>query len=373
MVVKEIKANYHSYLNELKATVDPVIIQMRAQLGEPWRKQAWLGPLKDFGGYLKHFKLLQAVQWSALPIIGPVIAGIAAGTYGPWPVWISCCGAALLVPVIYYLLVRSYENKMATIGHSRFHVEAFKAKRPQEFAIWAQFLNKNDFTFEGLYDIVNTVFSQNNHDPSSIAYVVAYSQSQHDFLQNSIVDLQNTIDENESVIELLEDELVKSENAITYLVGIIKKINENLYRYVNGRLDFTDMDFISGFSLYRKGDRSLELIMDRGTSGKYRTLDFEEHAHFAAVVAAQDEMEQAHYHNPYPGRHLVAFRMAMLEGETWVWCFHFDDDDERSLSLLLGDGIIETRQIRRVVHAFCLILQQSGMARKEVDRSADAN
>lgn len=132
------------------------------------------------------------------------------------------------------------------------------------------------------------------------------------------------------------------------------------------------MDFVTGFTLYRKVDNTLELILDKGTSGRNRPLDLDVDTHFAAVAAVKDENEQAHYNNPYPGRHLVAFRMNMLEGETWVWCFHFDDDDERALSLILGNGIIETRQIRRVIHAFCLILQKRTIAQKEVDLDAEA-
>lgn len=373
MVVKEIKANYHSYLNELKVVIDPVITKMRTQIGQPWRGKAWLGPIKDIGGYLKHIKVLKTIQWAALPVIGPAIVIIEALVIGFLPLWISCIIAALLIFGVYYMYVRSYIAKMATIGQPEFHVEAFKAKRPTEFAIWAQFVNKNDFTFEGLYDIVNTVFSQNEHDPSSVAYIVAYTQSQHDFLQKTITDLQSTIDVQEDAIAQLEDELVKSENVLTHLVGVIKKVNENLYRYVNDKLDFTDMDFISGFSLYKKVDNTLKLILDKGTSGKHRILDLDSDTDFAAVSAAKDEIEQAYYNNPYPGRHLIAFRMTMLEGEIWVWCFHFDDDDERALSLILNNDIIETRQIRRVIHTFCLILQKRMISQKEGDLDATAN
>lgn len=237
MIVKQIRANYHSYLNEIKGVLDPVITKMRTQSGQPWRGKAWMGPFKVLVGYFKHVKIVKMVQWTSLPVIGPTIGAVVAGKYGDWPIWISCAGAVFIFFGCYYMYVRSYENKMATIGQPEFHVEAFKAKRPAEFALWAQFINKNDFTFEGLYDIVNTVFSQNNDDPSSVAYVVAYSQSQHEFMQKSIADLQSTIEGQETVIARLEDELILSENAVTYLVGIIKKVNENLYRYVNDRFE----------------------------------------------------------------------------------------------------------------------------------------
>lgn len=373
MVVKEIKANYHSYLNEIKGELDPLITKMRSQAGQPWRGKAWMGPVKTIGGCFKNLKLLKAIQLSTLPIIGPALAGLIAGKYGPWPLWLSEAGAVLLFAVIYYMYVLSYENKMASFGQPEFHVEALKAKRPIEYEkVWARFVNKNDFTFEGLYDIVNVLFSQNNLDPSNIAHVVAYSQGQHEFMQNSIADLKNTINEQEAAIEQLEDDLVKSENEVSHLIGIIKKVTENLFRYVNETLDFTDMDFVSGFSLYRKDGNTLKLILDKGTSGKNRTLDLDADVHYAAVVAVKDEQEQAHGNNPYPGRHLVAFRMTMLQGETWVWCFHFDNDDERALSLILGNGIIESRQIRRVIHAFCLTIQKRMISQKEVDMDAEA-
>jgi hypothetical protein len=67
MVVKEIKANYHSYLNEIKSLLDPVINKMRTQKGQAWRGKAWKGPLKVFGGYLKQVKVIKTIQWSSLP------------------------------------------------------------------------------------------------------------------------------------------------------------------------------------------------------------------------------------------------------------------------------------------------------------------
>lgn len=370
MVVKEIKANYHSYLSEIKTVLDPVINKMRTQAGQSWKGKAWIGPIKQWGSYLKHLKVLKAIQWSTLPIIGPTIAAFLAGKYGQVPIWICAVGGLLAALGAYYILVSRCENKMATIGDPNFHVEAFKIKRPTEYQVWAQFVHKTDFTFEGLYDLVNSVFSQGNSD---IAYFVSYSQSQHDFMQKSIEELQTTIEEQKEAISGLEMDLVQSENAVSYLVEIIKKTNQNLYRFVNHRLDFTDLDFISGFSLYRKVGSRLEVILDKGTTGKIKSLNLDEDTSYAAVIAAKDDLEQAHHSIPYPGRHLVAFRMQMLQDELWVWCFHFDHDDDRALSLILGNGIIETRQIRRLIHAFCLSIQQRLISLREVDTNAEAN
>lgn len=375
MEYKQTSTNYHSYLNEIKGSLDPVITKMRAQLGQPWRIKAWIGPGKVFLGYLKHLKVVQSISWASIPIIGPAIVGYGSGALLGLPLWLCIAMGFVLFMIIYYVYVQNYIQKMATIGHSEFHIEAFKLKRPTEYEkVWALFLHKSDFTFEGLYDTVTTSFSRNNIDPSSVTHIVSYTQSQHEFMQKAINESQDAIREKDTFIEYLESELIEYENAITHLVGIIKKVNENLFRYVNDRLSLSDLDFISGFSLYRKEGDILKLIMDKGTSGYNGDLRMNEDIHFAAVVAARNNNEQVYHNEPRPGRNIVSFRMAMLEGEIWIWSFHFDSDDDRSLSLILGNDIIESRQIRRVIHAFCLALQKNGLlTQMEVGQDVEAN
>lgn len=372
---KQTSTNYHSYLNEIMGSLDPVITKMRAQLGQSWRMQAWIGPGKIFLGYLKHLKVIQSVTWASVPIIGPVIVGYSSGAYFGLSAWVCIAIALILFLIIYYVYVQNYIQKMATIGLPEFHIEALKSKRPTEYEkVWAPLLNKPDFTFEGLYDTVTMSFSRNNIDPSSVTHIIGYTQSQHEFLHQTINESQDAIQEKDELIDSLESELIEYENAITHLVGIIKKVNENLYRYVNGRLSFSDLDFISGFSLYRKEGEVLKLIMDKGTSGYNGDLYMNKDVHFAAVLAADNDNDQVYHDKPRPGRNIVSFRMAMLEEEVWIWCFHFDSDDHRSLSLILENDIIESRQIRRVIHAFCLTIQKNGFtSQREVDQDVEAN
>lgn len=373
MTVTQIKANYHSYLSELKHVLDPEIRMMRSQIGTPWHGKAWKGPIKTFAGYFKAAKPIAAVQWASLPIIGPLIGGVLAGHYGSWPIWITILGAALLALGVYYFYVRSYIGKMATIGLPEFHVEAFKAKRPKEYEkTWAQFVNKDQFTFEGLYDIVNTVFSQSSHDPDRIDYIIAYSQSQYDHMLQTVEDLKKRIDEQEEDISILEQLLVQSDNGVVYLVDLIKKINQTLYRSVNDCFSLHDMDFVTGFSLYRRVGNILEPIMDKGTSGKKRSLDLNVDTAFAAVLAAMDPEGKAFQNTPYEGREVIAFRLDMLDGESWVWCFHFDTGDKRALSLLKENDIIEAREIRRMVHSLCLVYQKNQLSLKEVAQDEPA-
>ena len=227
--------------------------------------------------------------------------------------------------LIYSFYVRWYIGKMATIGDERFHVEAFKAKRPTEYAIWQQFVVKNDFTFNGLYQFVNIAFNQSG-DGGHIDRLVAYTEGQQEQLQQSVQVLSTTIENQKQAIGMLEEELELSENAISYLVGLIKKINENLYRLTNDKLELHDMDFITGFSLYRRENEYLKLILDKGTSGASKetlALEASDGQHYAVVDAANSETEEAFSNNPYPGRVVVAFRMKMADNQVWIWRLSF--------------------------------------------------
>jgi hypothetical protein len=291
-----------------------------------------------------------------------------------FPLWviIACC--IVLSSAAYIGLVKFYEGKMATIGDERFHVEAFKVKRPIEFrSIWSHFITKNDFTFDGLSDFVNIAFT-NQGDSGHVDRIVAFTQGQVDQFKQSISELRLTIDSQEEVISSMKLEVELSENAVSYLVGLLKKINENLYRLTNDKLELHDMDFVTGFSLYRQVENQLHLILDKGTSGSGTgTLDLQNPGRpYAAVDAANSGTDEAFIHTPYPGRMVVAFRMKMLNEEVWVWSFHFDEDDERGLSLTLSNDIIESRQIRRTIHAFCLVLQKRMLFSKEVGLNASS-
>ena len=172
---------------------DPVVKKMRDQNGKPWRGQAWKGPLKQAAGYVKQLKVLSTLKWVSLPVIGPILTGFAANWITSIPLGLIILGSILMAGLIYSFYVRWYIGKMETIGDERFHVEAFKAKRPTEYAIWQQFVVKNDFTFNGLYQFVNIAFNQSG-DGGHIDRLVAYTEGQQEQLQQSVQVLSTTIE-----------------------------------------------------------------------------------------------------------------------------------------------------------------------------------
>jgi hypothetical protein len=370
---EDITKNYHSYISEIKDNFDPIIKKMREQNNQNWKGKAWKGPINQFFGYTKHFKVFSTIKWATLPIIGPVILALT-GWYNKMPVWSLVLMVVVLLFAIYYIYVRNYIEKMATLGCPEFHVGALKTKRPEEYRLWQSFIQKDDFTFNGLYAAMNSLLAPQKDN--SINNVIHYSMGREEQLENTIQDLQSRIEEYDQTMDSLVVDVEKSDNAISYLVNLITIATTNLYRLTNNALVFDDMRLVTPFTIYSysESESLLRKIQDVGTSASSPAeMDITRplQAEYAVISAALSGTEEAFVDNPYPGRYVVAFSMKMLKSERWVWCFHFDDSDERALSLVLSNDIIETRQIRRLIHAFCLILHTRMISKEEA--AEDAN
>lgn len=357
----EIKKNYHSYVNQLKDTFDPVIATMRRQKGTSWKSLAWKGPLKELMGYTKHFKVVSAIKWTSLPLIGQAIV-LGTAWYTRIPLWsVIAASVSLLFLIYYFFYVLRYVNKMATLGTSEFHIEALKAKRPAEHYIWQTFLQIDDFTFNDLYTVLNSYLIPDRDN--SVSSVLQYSMGREQTLEETIQEQRERIEEYERIVDELVSDLELSDNSITHLVNLITEINTNLYRLCNGVLDYNDLRFVTPFTIYEVEGDILRKLQDVGTSGGSVSeidMSVSQDHEYAAVTAARGRYgsTEAYVSNPYPGRYVVAYAMKMFDRKRWIWCFHFDDNDERALSLILSNDIIESRQIRRLTHAFCLILQK---------------
>jgi uncharacterized protein YlzI (FlbEa/FlbD family) len=370
---EEIPKNYHSYLTQIKDLFDPVIEKMRSQKNEKWKGQAWWGPIKQMIGFARHLRLLALAKGLLLPLAAPGIV-VLTGWYNKMPLWSIILVSIILLFGIYYIFVQRYIGKMSTLGCAEFHVEALKATRPEEYKIWSNFIQKDDFTFNGLYASYNSLLVPRSDN--SINSVIQYSKGREGILEETIQDLRERIEEYERSIDSIISDVDKSDNAINYLINLITGITTNLYRLTNGLLEFGDLRLVTPFTIYSLKDHVLRKIKDVGTSGgspeEIDTNDTQD-PEYVAVTAAKSKTGEAFVNNPYPGRYVVAFSMKMLEGENWVWCFHFDDSDERALSLVLSNDIIESRQIRRLIHGFCLILQKQMIAKKEAAQDVAEN
>ena len=108
-----------------------------------------------------------------------------------------------------------------------------------------------------------------------------------------------------------------------------------------------------------------------GTTGATPTtipLKSKKYKDWACVKVVNENLSQPVFNQPYENHVIVSFQMRMNQNATWVYNFHFDSDDKRAWSLLINDDIIESREVYRLIHAFCLILQDAQMKLKEAAR-----
>ncbi|AWP25230.1 MULTISPECIES: hypothetical protein [Paenibacillus] len=356
---KDTKNNYHSFLGDLKATFDPIFRNARTQDSSDWRKKAWSGPLKSYIGMFKAAGALGKLGGVVAPLIGPTLV-VVGGILASIPVWLIIFLPLLLLFGVYWIFVIQHTKKMATMGDPHFHIGAFKEKRPLEYKLWKPFLDRNGPTFEGLYDFMIPIFNPNNGE--DLKSVIEYTKGH-------VAAVQTEKDEYRTARDFLKSEVERYERAVGYLVDLVKAINKSLYRYANDCMNFYELDFVCAYTIYRVEEDKIRKIHDKGTTGASPaeiTLTEENARKFAAVYVAMlpSEEDGFSYNNPFPGRTVAAYRMEIY-GETWIWNFHFDDSNDKALSLTLSNDIIEIREVYRLVQAFCLLLQKREIEGKE--------
>lgn len=360
--------SYHNFLGVTKETLDPVLTKMRRQDLDRWVGVACAAPFKKLPSIFKSLGALGKLSFSTLPVIGPGLV-ILFSVIKSWPLWIPFSLISVIIIILYCILVQQYISKMISIASEHFHLGALKAKRPKEYELWAPLINHNA-TYSTLYDYVGLVFKADSDKSLREALGILNEQS-----------LQNRNEDYALEIEYLENEIVRHEKAISYLVGLIKDTNKSLYRFVNDCMNFYELDFVCGYTIYEIKDGHIIKIMDKGTSGSSPSklpLTKENALIYSAVDVAMHPEEGTKYNNSSPGRTVVSSYMRMLDGANWVWCFHFDDTNDKALYLALGDDIIEVREVYRLIHVFCLILQKASLSGKEEildgnERSSDGD
>jgi len=295
---------------------------------------------------------LGKIGWGSIPIIGPALL-VAGGMFAQLPIWLIVALNVVVVFLTYWIMVTVYTGKMATIGHSNFHIGAFKVKRPLEYKIWAPFLHKQNANFEGLLNFITPIFNPN--EGVDVRSVLEYTKGHVDTVQSEK-------EEYRSARDFLQAEVDKHEQVVGYLVDVIKSINKSLYRLANDCMNFYELDFVCAYTIYKVEGDIIRKIHDKGTTGvspETITLTEANANKYASVYVAMlsDEEDGFSYNNPFPGRTVASYRMKVF-GEIWIWNFHFDDSNDKALKLTLSNDIIEIREVYRLVHAFCLVLRK---------------
>jgi len=131
----------------------------------------------------------------------------------------------------------------------------------------------------------------------------------------------------------------------------------------NQKFSLNDLTVLSGFTLYRlnRDKQQLEQIGEAGTSGATKkVIELEGNDHLGVVEVLDDKYDwfTPAINEPYENRVILSFKLIMSDGESWVYNFHFDkEDDDPAFNLLVNSGIIDSREVLRLIHAFCLLLE----------------
>jgi hypothetical protein len=195
-----------------------------------------------------------------------------------------------------------------------FMSKTLKATRPEEYKLWLSLIQKDDFSFDGLYTFFNALLVPQGH--GAITSVLQYSKGRVESLEETIKKLRERIVEYELTVEGLSSDIDKSDTAISYLVNLLADVNSNLYRLTNNLLDFNDLRFVTPFTVYILKGNILEKYMDVGTSGASPDkidITVPRNPEYAVVVAVNNVGNEAFVNNPYSGRNVVAFSMKMME------------------------------------------------------------
>lgn len=376
-LTEEIRTNYHSSLREIAEIWDPVLKQFRDSFIDT-REKGWVGalltkPISDLVSLVKLAKSFKSVKVATLPVFGAILVGIG-GYFVAADLSLKIVIALISFIVLYVLILPKYLFQMTTLGHVNFHIGAYKTLKPKEYELMRHALRK-DFTFTGLYDMVTGALLGERDQKQAVQLILTHFNEDRAKYENKIDKLEEkyeeALDAFNDVIDELNKQVYDAEKAIGYLIQLIKDINIILFRMNNNALDKSDLNIISGYSIYvRKNDRLIKRadIRTTGHTPAVISLDDPNYADYAAVIAVKEEQTKPVYNNSIHGHVIVSYFMKMHNGEKWVFNFHIDETyNEKALLFTFSDDIIETNEIFRLIHALCLLMQKSNLFSEEDD------
>ncbi|WP_132746397.1 hypothetical protein [Scopulibacillus darangshiensis] len=156
---------------------------------------------------------------------------------------------------------------------------------------------------------------------------------------------------------------------------MLEKINVILFRIENELFSFSDLNFLTGFTIYEIDGNVLRKIpnADHGTTGASKDvipLDDGKYENYASVRLAK-EKDKTKYTLPLQqevrnGYYIVSYRMNMGIDPNKIWIFNFhvnSETNEMAWNLLQNDDILNVSEVYRLFHALCLIIlrNENGM------------
>ncbi|WP_416826102.1 hypothetical protein [Ectobacillus polymachus] len=264
---------------------------------------------------------------------------------------------ALFIFIIFFSFnLYLYLRKMLNFNEEKyFHIGAYRVFRKSEYNGFIKYIPSRDFSFKGLYDEIIYNIPEAKELEVKKAQIKDMKVIHEEYVKNS------TEDQNKLLLQ------IKEHNAqISMIVKLLKDINTALYQMTNECFDSSSLLFITGFTIHEKRDNKLIKIMDRGTTGKtlkeYDIPDtITEKSDAVLRALSTKERYTPQIDIPYKNHFIMSFKMRMAHDKIWVFNFQSDYDDDRALFFLMNNDMLDTREVFRLIHALCLILQEKGV------------
>lgn len=376
--------NYHSRLLHISLQMDSVIEKLKMgyideKLQVAWWQWLLLAPLRDIAKVKDLQKGIATFFTSnALVSLLPLLLAV----FGPSVLWFTSL-PNWITPLVgyfigYVITMFFYFPQLTQFKSDHFHLGAYKTWRKQEYELFrGAFLDQTgDFYFKGLYDYSTNSKEGYKMVESLITDYLAHERTQYlariQSLEDNTKQLNQNMDEITQMYEDFTSQLMHDKSELLaefeYVIHLLKDINTLLFRIHNKGLELRDLNILTGFTLYELKEDKLHQIADVGTSGITSTvidINDERYANYGAVKVIKEHPHLPYFNHPYPGHVVVSYRINIDHTATWVYNFHFDDSNTRAWKLLVDNGIIESKEIYRLIHALCLLSQNENLKRQE--------
>jgi hypothetical protein len=371
--------NYHSRLLNISRHMDDTIEKLKSsyideKIEIPWLLWLMAAPLRD----ITKVKKLQQGMLTFLATKFLSILPILTAIFGPWilsfsplPSWVAMLVTGVLGYVICLLL---YFPQLTSFNSDHFHLGAYKTLRKQEYDLLkGAFLDaEGEFYFKGLYDYVTSSKEGYKLIEGLIHNYLGIERTDYkariESLENKITEINENVERITSEYNEFTQTLISEKDEMMrefeYVITLIKDLNTLLFRIHNKGLELRDLNILTGFTLYELKGKKLIQLADVGTSGITATeidLNDKKYVDYGVVKVIKDNLNQPYYNHPYPGHIVVSFKMIIDHKRTWVYNFHFDDSNTRAWKLLIENATIESKEIYRLIHAFCLLSQDENL------------
>jgi hypothetical protein len=370
------ETNYHNSLSVLYPEWDKVLNLFRKEKNEGKLEQNWiLGliilPIKNISESQKLVEVFKGIFNALIPLLSTGIITYLTN------LWSSLSTTSLILIgvgaflVTYTIMILGwYLPKMLDIDSQHFHIAAYRDRRPKEFVFFNNALNNSDFTFKGLFHYVSGVLTHHDDESKAIRAITQYFESERESYLQRINELEtdhgSVLSEYDELLDEINQDTIQLEQITSFLTELLSEINVILFRMNNGQFTVSDLQFLSGFTLYEYREDKLIKRADHGTSGasldeisvsspKFKT--------YSSVRALNEPDNLPIYQEVRPGYIIVSYRMKMGidNNRVWVYNFHINSTlNEKAWNLLLNDDILNTSEVYRLFHALCLLLLNQG-------------